>query len=348
MTTQTIPHGDSAAPLLHGVVPRTMQAIVQNGYGSADALRLATTMTPTIGDRDVLVRVSAAGVDRATWHVMTGRPYVGRLALGLRSPKSSIPGTDLAGTVVQVGAEVERFAVGDRVVGIGRGAFAEYAMVAEDKLASLPHDVSFDVAAALPDSGLTALQAVGDVGRVTAGQTVLIIGASGGVGSFAVQIATHLGAHVTGVCSTAKSELVSSLGATRVIDYTRESIDADGATYDVVIDLGGNTPLRRLRRVLDRSGTMVIVGGEGGGRWFGGTDRQLRALAVSPFTAQRLTTFITTEHHAGLDWLAAAVAAGTLVPVVTRHYELSDAPQAIDDLVAGRIAGKAIVVVDAP
>jgi NADPH:quinone reductase-like Zn-dependent oxidoreductase len=245
-----------------------------------------------------------------------------------------------------VGERVERFAVGDRVFGTGRGAFADYAAAAEDKLAPIPSGLDFAAAAAVPDSGLTALQAVTAVGQVAVGQSVLIIGASGGVGSFATQIASNIGAHVTGVCSTAKAELVSSLGATRVIDYTRTTIESDGTKYDVVIDIGGNTSLRRLRNVMEPHGTLVIVGGEGGGRWFGGTDRQLRALAWSPFVEQRLTTFIVTEHHAGLDELAAMLAAGTVVAAVTRRYALADVPTAIDDLVAGRIAGKAIIVID--
>ena len=327
-------------------VAPTMRAIVQRTYGSTDTLHHTTAETPTPRDTEVLVAVSAAAVDRGTWHLMAGRPYAARLAFGLRRPKTQIPGRSLAGTVVRVGAEVERFVVGDRVFGTGRGAFADFATAGEDTLALIPSGLDFAAAAAIPDSGLTALEAITDVAQVAAGQSVLIIGASGGVGSFATQIASNIGAHVTGVCSTAKAELVRSLGATRVIDYTRTTIESDGTTYDVIIDIGGNTPLRRLRKVMEPDGTLVIVGGEGGGRWLGGTDRQLRALAWSPFIGQRLTTFIVNEHHSGLDELSAMSAAGTVTVAVTKRYALADVPTAIDDLVAGRIAGKAVIVLD--
>jgi len=327
-------------------VPPTMRAIVQRRYGSTDALHHTITATPAVRDGEVLIAVSAAAVDRATWHLMTGRPYAARLAYGLRRPKTPIPGCGLAGTVVEVSGQVERFDVGDRVFGIGRGAFSEYATAAEDQLALIPNGLDFEAAAAVPDSGLTALQAVTEVAQVAVGQSVLIIGASGGVGSFATQIASNIGADVTGVCSGAKAELVRSLGASRVIDYQRAAIESEGTNYDVVLDIGGNTPLRRLRNVMQARGTLVIVGGEGGGRWFGGADRQVRALAWSRFTTQRLTTFIATEHHEGLDTLARMLADSSVVSAVTRRCALADAPRAIDDLVAGRIAGKAVIVID--
>ena len=334
-----------ATPTPH-LVPSTMRAIVQRRYGSTDTLLHTTAPTPTVRGADVLIAVSAASVDRGTWHLMAGRPYAARLAFGLRRPKAQIPGRSLAGTVVQVGDSVERFVVGDRVFGTGRGAFADFATASEDALALIPTGLVDTAAAALADSGLTALQAITRVAQVVAGQSVLIIGASGGVGSFATQIASNIGADVTGVCSTTKVELVRSLGATRVIDYTRTPIDSDDTRYDVVIDIGGNTPLRRLRKVMEPHGTLVIVGGEGGGRWLGGTDRQLRALAWSPFIDQRLTTFIATEHRGGLEELAAMSVAGTVTAAVTKRYALADVPTAIDDLVAGRIAGKAVIVVD--
>lgn len=327
-------------------VPPTMAAIVQRRYGSTDALQLtADAETPAPGDHEVLVEVRAAAVDRATWHLMAGQPYVLRAAFGLRWPKMPIPGGSVSGVVAQVGHSVERFAVGDRVFGFAQGAYAEYAVGAESKLALVPDDLAFASAASVPDSGVTALQAVTEVAHVAAGDSVLIIGASGGVGSFATQVAVGIGAHVTGVCSTAKIDFVLALGAARVIDYEHETIESDGTTFDVVIDIGGNTSLRRLRRVMKEDGTLVIVGGEGGGKWIGGTDRQLRALALSPFVKQRLTTFIATEHLSGLDRLAEMIATGAVVPAVTRRFALSDVPQAIDDLVAGRIAGKAVIIV---
>lgn len=322
----------------------TMEAIVQHRYGTTDTLRHTTVLAPPIGDHEALIAVGAAAVDRATVHLMTGRPHVLRAAFGLRRPKTPIPGCSAAGTVIQVGGRVTRFAVGDRVFGTSRGAFAQYATAHEDKLAQVPDVLDDASAAAVPDSGLTALRAV-DVAQIEVGRSVLIIGASGGVGSFATQIASLLGAEVTGVCSTAKVEFVRSLGAARVIDYQRDALDADGERYDAVIDIGGNTSLHRLRRVLKRDGRLVIVGGEGGGKWFGGTDRQLRALALSPFVSQRLTTFVVSEHHGGLDTLVPWLENGSLVPAVTKRYALADAGVAIDDLVAGRIAGKAVVMV---
>src|SRR6478672_1273255 len=227
-----------------------MRAIVQETYGDADVLRLETVARPEITEHEVLVRVHAAGLDRGTWHLMTGRPYVMRLGVGLRGPRNPVPGIDVAGTVVAVGQEVTRFAVGDEVFGFGRGTFAEYAVVREDRLARKPATLTFEQAAVVPVSASTALQALTDVGRVERGQQVLVIGASGGVGSYAVQLAKALGAEVTGVCSAAKVDLVRSLGADHVVDYAHDDF-ADGShRYDLVLDIGGNPTLARLRRAL--------------------------------------------------------------------------------------------------
>ena len=248
----------------------TMRAIVQDAYGSPDVFRLAQISIPEVAEDQVLVRVYAAGMDRGTWHLMAGQPYVLRLALGFRKPKNRVPGLDLAGTVVAVGSAVTRFSPGEEVFGTGHGSFAEYAVAPEDQLARKPGNLSFEQAAVVPVSGLTALQALTDVGRVETGQRVLIIGASGGVGSYAVQLAKALGAEVTGVSSPAKLDLVRSLGADHVIDYTREDFADDEHRYDLILDIAGNPTLSRLRRALTPTGTAVIVGGEQGGRVTGG------------------------------------------------------------------------------
>ncbi len=259
-----------------------MKAIVRDRYGSADVLRLRDVELPEVGDEEVLVRVRAAGLDRGAWHIMAGLPYLLRLAgYGLRTPKVAGLGSELAGVVEAVGANVTALAPGEAVFGTCSASFAEYASTEPDKLARMPANLSFEQAAAVPVSAVTALQALRDRGRVRPGQRVLVIGASGGVGTFAVQIAKALGADVTGVSSAEKVDLVRSLGADHVIDYTRTDITDDGKRYDVVLDIGGNRPLSQLRRVLTGDGTLVIVGGEGGGRWTGGIHRQLGAMALS-------------------------------------------------------------------
>jgi NADPH:quinone reductase-like Zn-dependent oxidoreductase len=324
--------------------PRQMRAILQHAYGTADTLSMGEIDRPVIGPAQVLVEVRAAGLDRGTWHIMAGYPYALRLAgFGVRAPKNPVLGYDLAGVVVAVGGDVTRFVVGDEVFGIGRGSFAEFAAAPEDKLALKPASLSFAQAAAMSISGLTALQGLTDAGRVQAGQRVLIIGASGGVGTYAVQIAKALGAEVTGVCSTSKADLVRSIGADHVLDYTRDDF-ADGTrTYDLILDMAGNAPLRRLRRALAPDGTLVIGGGEDGGRWTGGLDRQVRAVALSPFVGQRLTTFISKEHHSGLERLAALADEGRLVPAIERTYALSEMPEAMRHLASGQARGKLVI-----
>lgn len=320
---------------------RTMQAVVQDTYGSADVLRLAQLPRPTAGEDEVLVRVHAAGLDRGTWHLMTGTPYAARLVVGLRRPRNPVPGRDVAGTVAAVGSAVTRFAVGDEVFGIAPGSFAEYAVAPESKVAHKPEGMSFEQAAVVPISALTALQAL-DVGRVQPGQQVLVTGASGGVGSYVVQLAKALGAQVTGVSSTSKHDLVRSLGADHVIDYTRQDF-ADGTQrYDLILDIAGNPSLSQLRRALTPTGTAVIVGGEDAGRWTG-MSRQLRAVALSPFVRQRLTMLVSKERGSDLERLSDLIVAGTVTPSVDRTYPLDQVPQAMRHLAAGRARGKVAI-----
>jgi NADPH:quinone reductase-like Zn-dependent oxidoreductase len=345
MTEATAP--ETSTPDDHRTAPNLghpqMRAIVYHRYGTADVLQPDHIDRPAIGAHDVLVEVRAAGLDRGTWHLMTGEPYVARLAFGLRAPKNPVPGIDLAGVVHAVGSSVTRFRAGDAVYGVGRGSFAEFAAAHEDKLAPKPSSLTFEQAAAVPVSGLTAQQGLLDVGRLSPGQHVLITGASGGVGTFAVQIAKANGAVVTGVCSTGKVDLVRSLGADHVIDYTCEDF-ADGARrYDLILDIGGSASLTRLRRVLVRNGTLVIVGGEGGGRILG-IGRQLRAVALSPFVRQRLAMLIAKDHHVPLARLTTLIDDGLVTPVVDSAYPLADAPTAMRELEAGKVRGKLVMV----
>ena len=322
----------------------TMRAVVQDRYGSSEVLRLARVARPVLGDNQVLLHVNAAGLDRGTEHLMTGKPYVARLFVGLRKPKNPIPGRDAAGTVAAVGSSVTRFAVGDEVYGVAPGSFAEYAVAPEDKLARKPENLSFAQAAAIPVSAGTALQALVDAGRVQAGQSVLVVGASGGVGTYAVQLAKAFGAEVTGVSSTAKVDLVKSLGADHVIDYTREDF-ADGTRrYDLILDIGGSTPVRQLRRALRPRGTLVFVGGENSGN-LTGLGRQLRGALVSPFLRQRLVLLMAKERAADLERLSGLIEDGKLVPSVDRSYPLEEAPDAMRLLEEGRVRGKVVITV---
>ena len=321
-----------------------MRAVIQQQYGGSERLSVAETTDPVAGPRDVLVRVRAAGVDRGTWHLMTGHPLALRLAFGVRRPKHRVPGRDVSGVVIEVGAQVTAVAVGDEVIGTAAGSFAELAVVPESRVAHKPAGLSFEEAAVLPVSGVTALQAVRDAARVRAGDRVLVIGASGGVGSFAVQIATAYGAEVTGVASGAKADLVRSAGADRVIDYAREAID-DGTRYDVVLDIAGQRPIRELRGLLTDRGTLVVVGGEGGDRWLGGTHRQLVAMALSPFVRQRLTALMSKETADDFAALAELVDQGRVRPVLERTFELHEAAKAIDHVAAGHARGKVALTV---
>ncbi len=323
-----------------------MKAIVQDTYGSADVLELRDIDTPEIGDDQVLVRVHAAGVDRGVWHLMAGLPYPIRIAgYGVRAPKYPVLGMDLAGVVEAVGKDVTRFVPGDEVFGIGKGAFAEYAVAPEGKLAPKPANLSFEQAAAIAISGLTALQALRDVAKVQAGQKVLIIGASGGVGTYAVQVAKAYGAHVTGVASTSKVDLVRAIGADEVIDYNCEDFAEGDIRYDVIVDIGGNASLTRLRRALTPTGTAAIVGGETGGRWIGGFDRMLRAPMLSPFVSQDLRSVTASENAADMLVLRDMIEAGQVTPVIERSYALADAPDAIRHVEQGKARGKVVITI---
>jgi NADPH:quinone reductase-like Zn-dependent oxidoreductase len=323
-----------------------MKAIVRDTYGSADVLELRDIDKPKITDNEVLVRVHAAGVGRDVWHVMTGLPYPIRLAgYGLRAPKNPVIGSDMAGVVEAVGKDVTRFQPGDEVFGIGKGSYAEYVCASEDKLAHKPVNLTFEQAAVVAIMGSTALQALRDHGKVRPGQEVLIIGASGGVGTYAVQLAKSFGAHVTGVCSTTKVEMVRSIGADHVIDYRREDFAEGDRRYDLILDIGGNSTLARLRRALASRGTLVIVGGEGGGRWLGGTDRQIRALVLSPFVGQKLGTFVNKENHEDMLVLKELIESGKVTPIIDRTYPLSEVPEAIRYLEGGHARGKVVVSV---
>ena len=323
-----------------------MKAMVRDVYGSPDVLELRDIDIPECADDEVLLRVRAAGVGRDVWHVLTGLPYPIRLAgFGFRAPKNPVIGSDVAGVVEAVGKDVSRFKPGDEVFGIGKGAYAEYVCALEDKLAPRPENLTFEQAGVVPIMGSTALQALRDHGRVEPGQEVLIIGASGGVGTYAVQIAKAFGAHVTGVCSTTKVGMVRSIGADHVIDYTREDFAEGDQRYDVILDIGGNSSLSRLRRALASQGILVIVGGEGGGRWLGGTDRQLRAMMLSPFVGQKLSTFVNKENYEDLLVLKELTESGKITPVIDKTYPLSEVPEAMRYLEQGHARGKVVISV---
>ena len=323
-----------------------MKAIVQDRYGSADVLEFRDIEDPVVGEHDVLVRVRAAGCGPDVWHLMTGLPYFARLTVGFRRPKVSVRGRDVAGTVEAVGSSVEGFQPGDEVMGITEGSFAELAIARPDKLVPKPARLSFEEAAAVPISGLTALQVIRDEGKVQPGQTVLVIGAAGGVGTLAVQIGKAFGAVVSGVCSTSKRDLVRSIGVDDVIDYTRDEFANGSRRWDLIVDTAGRRPLSRLRRALTPKGTLVIVGGDGGGRWTGGFFRgMLRGPLLSPFVGQRLRGLISKEKEEDLQSLTDLIEAGKVTPVIDRTYPLIEAPVAIRYLEEGHPRGKVVVTV---
>jgi NADPH:quinone reductase-like Zn-dependent oxidoreductase len=323
-----------------------MKAIVQDVYGSADVLELRDIAPPTPREGEVLIRVRAAGVEQGVWHLMTGLPYLVRLfGYGLKRPKVPVRGREVAGIVEAVGAGVTRFAAGNEVYGTCDGSFAEFVSAKEDKVARKPANLSFEEAAAAPISAVTALQAVRDAGEVTVGQKVLIIGAGGGVGSFAVQLAKAFGAEVTGVCSTGKVELVRSLGADAVIDYTKSDIAGSGVLYDVILDTAGNRPLSVLRRALAPKGTLVIVGGEGGGRLTGGFERSLGAPFAALFSGQKFKGLVSKETYLDLEALTSLIEAGSVKPTVDKVFPLAEAPAAIRYLHEGRSRGKVVVTI---
>lgn len=321
-----------------------MKAIVQDVYGSPAVLQLRDIAAPGPRQGEVLIRVRAAGVDQGVWHLMTGLPYLIRLfGYGIKRPKVPVRGREVAGIVEAVGVGVTRFSAGEEVYGVCEGSFAEYVCAKEGKVARKPANLSFEEAAAAAISAVTALQAVRDAGEVTVGQKVLIIGAGGGVGSFAVQLAKAFGAEVTGVCSTGKVELVRSLGADAVIDYTQSDIAGSGVLYDVILDTAGNRPLSVLRRVLAPKGTLVIVGGEGGGKVTGGFERSLGAPFASLLSGQKFRGLVTKETYLDLEALTSLIEAGSVKPAVDKVFPLIEAPAAIRYLREGRSRGKVVV-----
>ena len=325
----------------------TMRAVVQDRYGSVDVLKSAVIDRPAPGQHDVLVHVRAAGLDRGTWHLMTGRPYLMRvMGFGLRRPKNRVVGLDVAGTVAAVGSAVTRFSVGDHVYGVARGSFAEYTTAHEDKVAHKPVNISFEQAAVVPVSGLIAQKGLVDVGRLQARERVLITGASGGVGSYAVQLAKALGAEVTAVSGPGKADMVRSLGADHVVDYTRDDFADGSRRYDLVLDIAGNPSLARLRRALTPHGTAVILGGEQGrGKVTGGFGRTLRAPLLSPLVSQRLTMVTADENGRDLERLTAFIESGQVTPHVDRTFPLDQAAAAMARLVAGEVRGKVAISV---
>jgi NADPH:quinone reductase-like Zn-dependent oxidoreductase len=321
----------------------TMKAVIQDKYGTSEVLSVGEVAVPDPGDQEMLIKVHAAGLDRGTEHLMTGKPYAMRIATGLRRPKNPISGRDVAGTVVKVGSAVTRFAAGDEVYGVAPGSFAEYAVGPESKLAHKPTNLTFSQAAVVPISAGTALQALRDAGKVRAGQEVLIIGASGGVGSYAVQLAKVLGAQVTGVASTAKADFVRSLGADHVLDYNRDDF-ADGTRhYDLILDIGGGSSLRRLRHALEPRGTVVFVGSENTGN-ITGMGRQLRGMMMSLFVHQRLVPLMAKERASNLDVLTEYIQAGQLTPSIAESYPLAQAKDAMRLLEAGMVRGKVVII----
>lgn len=322
----------------------TMTAALRPAYGGTEVLRTGQVARPVPRAREVLVRVRAAGLDRGAWHMMTGRPFALRLVTGLRRPRSPLFGTELAGTVVAVGSAVTRFVVGDEVFGSGSGSFAEYAVAPEDRLAPRPPDLTPERAAVVPVSGATALQALTDQGHLEAGQRVLVVGASGGVGTFAVQVAKALGAEVTAVCSAEKLDLVRALGADHVVDYRVEDFAGGAVRHDLVVDIGGSSSVTRLRRAATPAGTVVIVGGEGGGP-ITGVGRQLRAVTVSPFVRQRLVMFVAKQRASDLARLTDLIHAGKVLPQLDRTLPLDHLAEAMRSLEAGEVRGKLAISV---
>jgi len=323
-----------------------VKAIVQDRNGSAEVLRMADIDRPVPDDDEVLVRVHAAGLDPGVWHLLTGLPYLMRsTGHGLRKPAIRVLGRDIAGRVEEVGRRVTHFQRDDLVFGICEGSFAEYACVRPEKLAIKPANLTYVQAAAVPTSALTALHGLRDWGGIRAGQHVLIIGAAGGVGTFAVQLAKAYGAIVTGVCSTAKVELVRSIGADDVIDYLHEDFAEGSRDYELILDTAGNRSLSRLRRVLTARGTLVITGGESGGHWSAGMDRRLRALMLSPFVGQKLLGFRMVESSEDLVVVRDFIEAGKVVPIIDTTYPLSETAEAISHARQAHASGKVVITI---
>jgi NADPH:quinone reductase-like Zn-dependent oxidoreductase len=323
-----------------------MKAIVQRCYGSPDVLKLEDVAKPTVADDQVLVKIHAASVNPLDWHYVRGKPYIMRMDAGFGTPTNPGVGVDYAGTVEAVGKNVRRFKPGDEVFGGRNGAFAEYVTVREERAVVLkPPNVTFEQAASVGVAGVTALQALRDEGRIQPGQKVLINGASGGVGTFAVQIAKSFGAEVTGVCSTKNVEMVRSLGADHVIDYTKEDFTRNGQRYDLILDNVGNHSLLEYRHALTPKGIFVIIGGPSEGSWIGPMEAPIRAKLLSPFVSQQFSFFLADVNPKDLTFLSDLMQAGKVTPVIDRRYELSEAPQAIRYLEEGHARGKVIITV---
>ncbi len=330
----------------HQSIPDLMTAVVRRRYGGPEVVEVERVAAPKPEANQVVVKVAAAGIDRGVSHLLTGMPLLVRLVgFGVLRPKQPVLGYDVAGRVVAVGSNVERLRVGDEVMGIADGSYAEFAVADADKLVLRPSNVTVDNAAVSTISGITALQALTKVGQVRPGQQVLVIGASGGVGSFAVQIATALGAQVTGVAGASNLDTVRQLGAIKVVDYRTKAIDQIGGTFDLVIDIGGRNPISRLRRVLTPTGTLVMVGGEGGGRLTGGMGRTAWAALLSLFSKQRLVAFISSESLEFIEPLAEMLADGSVVPHIGARTDLVGVADAIARLETHGVAGKTLVTV---
>jgi NADPH:quinone reductase-like Zn-dependent oxidoreductase len=320
-----------------------MQAIVQSSYGSADVLQLREIARPQIGADEVLIRVHAAGVDFGVWHLMAGLPYAVRLVMGLHKPRNPVRGLEVAGVVEAIGSNVTAFKAGDEVFGVGEGSFAEYARASQSRVLHKPSNLTFEQAAVVPISATTALVGL-RAAKVEAGQKVLVIGAGGGVGSYAVQLARSMGAEVTGVCSTSKLEFVRSIGATRVVDYTREDFADGGRRYDVIIDLAGGRAVSHLRRALTPTGTLVILGGEGGGHWLG-MGRQLWSKMVGLVSRQKFRAPLGLVNQKDLGILKELLEAGTVTPIIDRSYPLREVSMAVRALAEGHSRGKSVIKV---
>jgi NADPH:quinone reductase-like Zn-dependent oxidoreductase len=324
-----------------------VKAIVRDRYGSPDVLELTDIDKPEPGDDEVLVRVHAASVNPADWHILRGAPYIARMQFGLRKPKHRVLGCDVAGRVEAVGNNVTMLQPGEEVFGSpfmhGFGAFSEWLCVSEHLLAPKPAALSFEQAAAVPLAASTALQALRDHGRIEPGHKVLIIGASGGVGTFAVQIAKSFDAEVSGVCSTRNVEMVRALGAEHIIDYTKEDFTHSGQKYDLIFQLAGTRSPSECRSALTSNGTLLISSGESEGRWIGPVDRVIKALVLSPFVSQKMASFTVKANREDLQLLKQFIEYGTLTPVIDRTYPLAQVPEAIRYLEEGHARGKVVI-----
>ena len=319
-----------------------MKAAVYTRYGPPDVIQVKDIEKPVPKDDEVLIEVRAASVNPVDWHFMRGEPYIGRIMMGLRKPKVTQLGVDVAGVVEAVGRNITRFKPGDEVFGACRGAFAEYASTAESALVTKPDNVTFEQAAAVPVAAITALQGLRDKGQIQAGQKVLINGAAGGVGTFAVQIAKSFGADVTGVCSTRNVDMVRSIGADRVIDYTQENFTRSGQHYDLIFDCVGNHSLSAFRRILNPRGMYIMVGAPSG-RWIAPFPRLSKALVLSRFVSQSLVPFLARTSKDALPILRELMEAGKLRPAIDKRYRLSEVPEAMGYLEQGHARGKVVI-----